>query len=85
MEGKIMARKVVLAGACRTAIGTMGGSLSAVPAAELGAVFRSVCEKSQDHYLKFICFICNMLSWFCSVFYADIFCSNPGNNLIYLK
>ena len=33
-----MARKVVLAGACRTAIGTMGGSLSAVPAAELGAV-----------------------------------------------
>ena len=33
-----MARKVVLAGACRTAIGTMGGSLSGVPAAELGAV-----------------------------------------------
>ena len=33
-----MAKKVVLAGACRTAIGTMGGSLSTVPAAELGAV-----------------------------------------------
>ena len=33
-----MAKKVVLAGACRTAIGTMGGSLSAVPAAELGAI-----------------------------------------------
>ncbi len=33
-----MARKVVLAGACRTAIGTMGGSLSATPAAELGAI-----------------------------------------------
>ncbi len=33
-----MAKKVVLAGACRTAIGTMGGSLSGVPAAELGAV-----------------------------------------------
>lgn len=32
-----MAKKVVLAGACRTAIGTMGGSLSTVPAAELGA------------------------------------------------
>ncbi len=33
-----MAKKVVLAGACRTAIGSMGGSLSAVPASELGAV-----------------------------------------------
>ena len=33
-----MTKKVVLAGACRTAIGTMGGSLSTVPAAELGAI-----------------------------------------------
>ncbi|MCQ2500034.1 MAG: acetyl-CoA C-acetyltransferase [Lachnospiraceae bacterium] len=33
-----MARKVVLAGACRTAIGKMGGALSTVPAPELGAV-----------------------------------------------
>ncbi len=33
-----MARKVVLAGACRTAIGKMGGALSSVPAADLGAV-----------------------------------------------
>ena len=33
-----MAKKIVLAGACRTAIGTMGGSLSAIPAAELGAI-----------------------------------------------
>ncbi len=33
-----MSRKVVLAGACRTAIGTMGGSLSTTPAAELGAI-----------------------------------------------
>ncbi len=33
-----MARKVVLAGACRTAIGTMGGSLSTIPAADLGAI-----------------------------------------------
>ena len=33
-----MSRKVVLAGACRTAIGTMGGSLSNTPAAELGAI-----------------------------------------------
>ena len=27
-----MAKKIVLAGACRTAIGTMGGSLSTTPA-----------------------------------------------------
>ncbi|MDD3204376.1 MAG: acetyl-CoA C-acetyltransferase [Lachnospiraceae bacterium] len=33
-----MGRKVVLAGACRTAIGTMGGELSTVPAADLGTV-----------------------------------------------
>ena len=33
-----MAKKVVLAGACRTAIGSMGGSLANTPAAELGAV-----------------------------------------------
>ena len=33
-----MSRKIVLAGACRTAIGSMGGTLSAVPAAELGTI-----------------------------------------------
>ena len=33
-----MARKVVLAGACRTAIGKMGGALSNTPAADLGAI-----------------------------------------------
>ena len=33
-----MAKKIVLAGACRTAIGTMGGALSKTPAAELGAI-----------------------------------------------
>ena len=31
-------RKVVLAGACRTAIGTMGGQLSSIPAPDLGAM-----------------------------------------------
>lgn len=31
-------RKVVLAGACRTAIGTMGGALSTIPAPDLGTV-----------------------------------------------
>ena len=38
MEEKKMAKKIVLAGACRTAIGTMGGELSTVPAPELGAI-----------------------------------------------
>ena len=33
-----MAKKIILAGACRTAIGTMGGELSTVPAADLGAI-----------------------------------------------
>ena len=33
-----MGKKIVIAGACRTAIGTMGGSLSGIPAAELGAI-----------------------------------------------
>ena len=33
-----MSRKVVLAGACRTAIGTMGGTLSTTPAVDLGAI-----------------------------------------------
>ncbi len=33
-----MSKKVVLAGACRTAIGKMGGALSTTPAPELGAI-----------------------------------------------
>ena len=33
-----MTKKVVLAGACRTAIGKMGGTLSNTPAAELGSI-----------------------------------------------
>ena len=37
-ENSKMARKVVLAGACRTAIGKMGGALSNTPAADLGAI-----------------------------------------------
>ena len=31
-------RKVVLAGACRTAIGVMGGTLSTTPATDLGTI-----------------------------------------------
>ena len=33
-----MSKKVVIAGACRTAIGKMGGGLSTTPAADLGAI-----------------------------------------------
>ena len=33
-----MAEQVVLGGACRTAIGTMGGSLSTIPVADLGSI-----------------------------------------------
>ena len=51
-----MAKKVVIASACRTAIGTMGGSLSTVPAAELGAIVikealsrASVAPEAVDH------------------------------------
>ena len=33
-----MAKKIVLAGACRTAIGVMGGALSTIPAPELGTI-----------------------------------------------
>ena len=40
-----MAKKIVLAGACRTAIGVMGGTLSTTPAADLGAI---VIEKALE-------------------------------------
>jgi ribonuclease J len=38
MEDQSMAKKVVIASACRTAIGTMGGTLSTTPAATLGSI-----------------------------------------------
>ena len=38
VERDMSKRKVVLAGACRTAIGTMGGQLSSIPAPDLGAL-----------------------------------------------
>lgn len=42
-----MEKKIVLAGACRTAIGSMGGSLSGIPAAELGAlVIKAAIERA---------------------------------------
>ena len=42
-----MAAKIVLAGACRTAIGTMGGTLSTTPAVTLGSiVIREALKRS---------------------------------------
>ena len=42
-----MAKKIVLAGACRTAIGKMGGELSTVPAVDLGAaVIREAVKRA---------------------------------------
>ena len=44
-----MSKKIVLAGACRTAIGTMGGSLSTTPAAKLGSiVIKEALERAKD-------------------------------------
>ena len=52
-----MSKKVVIASACRTAVGSMGGQLSTVPAAEMGAVvikealrFWSECCKRSSRY-----------------------------------
>lgn len=42
-----MSQKIVLAGACRTPVGSMGGALSTAPAVELGAaVIRSALERA---------------------------------------
>jgi len=42
-----MAKKIVLAGGCRTAIGSMGGALSTTPAPDLGAiVIKGALEKA---------------------------------------
>ena len=43
-----MAKKVVLAGACRTAIGKMGGALSTTPAVQLGSIVIKEALNSAD-------------------------------------
>ena len=43
-----MSKKIVLAGACRTAIGKMGGALSNTPAADLGDAARQCGRLPQD-------------------------------------
>ena len=50
-----MAKKIVLAGACRTAIGTMGGELSTVPAPELGAIVIKEALKRAGVATSIIC------------------------------
>ena len=42
-----MSKKVVLAGACRTAIGKMGGALSTTPAPKLGSIVIEEALKSR--------------------------------------
>lgn len=42
-----MAKKVVLAGACRTAIGKMGGQFGNTPAVELGSIVIREALKEQ--------------------------------------
>ena len=63
-----MAKKVVVAGACRTAIGKMGGALANVPATELGAiVIREALEK-RFNSLHFFLRTANSNSWRISSF-----------------
>ena len=45
-----MAKKVVLAGACRTAIGKMGGALSNTPAADLRSEERRVGKECRSRW-----------------------------------
>ena len=58
-----MSKKVVIAGACRTAIGTMGGSLSTTPAVKLGSIVieealkRAGVEKSAVDFVYMGCVI----------------------------
>ena len=49
-----MSKKVVLAGACRTAIGTMGGTLSTTPVVELGAiVIKEALNRAGVHGVRY--------------------------------
>ena len=47
-----MSKKIVLAGACRTAIGTMGGALSTTPAPVLGSIVIKEALKREHIKLK---------------------------------
>ena len=59
-----MAKKVVLAGACRTAIGKMGGGLSTTPAPVLGSIVIKEALKRARMYLqiRLIMYIWDVLS-----------------------
>ena len=53
-----MAKKVVLAGACRTAIGKMGGGLSKTPAPVLGlSLSRKLLREQEFQRKKLIMYI----------------------------
>ena len=54
-EDLVMAKKVVLAGACRTAIGKMGGGLSKTPAPVLGS--RKLLREQEFQRKKLIMYI----------------------------
>ena len=71
-----MSKKVVLAGACRTAIGKMGGALSTTPAPKLGSIVieealkrAGVPKDAVDHVYSharfplYIMSFCPVLSW----------------------
>ena len=49
-----MAKKVVIASACRTAIGKMGGALSNTPAADLGAIVNKEALNVQVLLLRWL-------------------------------
>ena len=50
-----MAKKIVLAGAVRTAIGKMGGALSTVPAVDLGSiVIKEALNETKDYIILYI-------------------------------
>ena len=59
----IMSKKVVIAGACRTAIGKMGGALSTTPAPVLGSiVIRKLLTEQAFRLIRLITYIWDVLS-----------------------
>lgn len=59
----IMSKKVVIAGACRTAIGKMGGALSTTPASVLGSiVIKEALNRAGVPVIRLITYIWDVLS-----------------------
>ena len=55
-----MSKKVVIAGACRTAIGKMGGALSTTPAPVLGSIV--ILTEQVFQLIRLITYIWDVLS-----------------------